>query len=38
MPFISKKVKVVTVVESDLKAPFSIATTPTCREGANPFP
>ena len=27
-----------TVVEVDPKAPFSIATTPRCREGATPFP
>ena len=24
--------------ETDPKAPFSIATTPSCREGATPFP
>ena len=28
----------VTVVEGDQKAPFSIATTPRCREGTSPFP
>ena len=33
----SKK-KLATVVESDPKAPFSIATTPTFREGTTPFP
>ena len=27
-----------TVVEGDLKVPFSITTTPRCREGATPFP
>ena len=27
-----------TVVKSDPKAPFSVATTPTCREGRYPFP
>ena len=27
-----------TKVESDQKAPFSIATTPRCRGGATPFP
>ena len=26
------------LVEGDPKAPFSIATTPKCREGATPFP
>ena len=26
------------MVEDDLKAPFSIATTPWCWEGATPFP
>ena len=26
------------VVEGDLKAPFSITTTPICRGGATPFP
>ena len=30
---VSKKVKLATVVEGDQKAPFSIATTPKCREG-----
>ena len=30
--------KLVTVVESDLKAPFSIATAPRCREGHCSFP
>ena len=30
--------KLATVVESDLKAPFSIATKPRCREGTIPFP
>ena len=30
--------KLVIIVESDLKAPFSIATTPRCRKGATPFP
>ena len=32
------KVKLVTLVEGDPKAPFSIATTLRCREGATPFP
>ena len=32
------KVKLATVVESDLKAPFSIATTPMCRGGRYSFP
>ena len=32
------KVKLVTVVEGDQKAPFSIASTLRCREGATPFP
>ena len=34
-PFI--KVKLATVVEGDQKAPFSIATTPRCREGRYSF-
>ena len=33
-----KNVKLVTLVESDSKDPFSIATTPKCREGHNSFP
>ena len=33
-----KKLKLVTVVEGDQKAPFLIATTPRCRGGATPFP
>ena len=32
------KVKLATVVEGDPTDPFSIATTPRCREGATPFP
>ena len=32
------KVKLVTLVESDLKAPYSIATTPRCREECYAFP
>ena len=32
------KVKLTTLVEGDPKLPFSIATTPRCREGATPFP
>ena len=32
------KVKLVTVVEGDQKAPFSIATTPRCRRGRYAFP
>ena len=31
------KVKLVTLVEGDLKAPFSIATTPRCRGGRYSF-
>ena len=27
-----------TIVEGDTKAPFSIATTPSCKESATPFP
>ena len=34
----SVKVKLVTVVECDLKAPFSIATTPRCKGGRYSFP
>ena len=30
-------IKLVTVVEGDQKAPFSIATTPRCSEGHNSF-
>ena len=33
-----KVVKLVTVVEGDPKAPFSVATTPTCKGGRFPFP
>ena len=33
-----EKVKLATVVEVDSKAPFSIATTPRCREGHNSVP
>ena len=33
-----KNIKLVTVVESDLKAPFSIATTLRCRGGCSSFP
>ena len=33
-----KKVKLVTVIEGDQKAPFSIATTPRCRGGCDSFP
>ena len=32
------KVKLVTVVEGDQKAPFSIATTPRCKGGRYSFP
>ena len=32
------KVKLATIVEGDPKAPFSIATTPRCREGRYSFP
>ena len=32
------KVKLVTVVEGDQKAPFSIATTPRCKRGRYSFP
>ena len=31
------KLKLVTLVKSDQKALFSVATTPRCREGATPF-
>ena len=34
----NKKVNLATVVEGDKKAPFSIATTPKCREGRYSFP
>ena len=33
-----RSVKLVTVVEGDPKDPFSIATTPKCRDGHNSFP
>ena len=33
-----KSVKLATIVEGDLKAPFSIATTPRCRGGCYSFP
>ena len=33
-----KKVKLATIVEGDLKAPFSIATTPRCRGGSFSIP
>ena len=33
-----KKVKLATLVEGDLKAPFSIATTPRCRGGRYSIP
>ena len=33
-----KKVNFVTLVEGDLKAPFSIATTPRCKEGRYSIP
>ena len=33
-----KKVKLATIVEGDSKAPFSVATTPRCREGRCSFP
>ena len=32
------KVKLATIVEGDLKAPFSIATTPMCRGGCYSIP
>ena len=32
------KIKMATVVKSDQKAPFSIATTPSCRGGHDSFP
>ena len=35
---ISKKVKLATIVVGDPKSPFSIATTPRCREGHYSFP
>ena len=34
----AQKVKLVTIVKGNLKAPFSIATTPMCRERHNSFP
>ena len=34
----NKKVKLATIVKGDLKAPFSIATTPRCRGGRYSFP
>ena len=36
--FINNQVKLVTVVEGDQKAPFSIATTLRCRGGRYSFP
>ena len=36
--FAYTKLKLVTVVQGNQKAPFSIATTLRCREGATPFP
>ena len=33
-----RKYKLVTVVDGESKAPFSIATTPRCREGRYSFP
>ena len=36
--YIYIKEKLATVVEGDLKAPFSLATKPKCREGCYPFP
>ena len=38
VPWNHIKVKLSTVVEGNPKAPFSIATTPKCWEGATPFP
>ena len=35
---VKKKVKLVTVAEGDLEAPFSIATTQRCRGGHYSFP
>ena len=35
---IVSKVKLATIVEGDPKAPFSIATTPRCREGRYSIP
>ena len=37
-PATVSKIKLATVVKSDSKAPFLIATTPRCREGTTPFP
>ena len=37
-PGYNTKVKLATLVEGDLKPPFSIATTPSCRGGCNSFP
>ena len=36
--YLEKKKKLATVVEGYSKAPFSIATTPRCREGRQSFP
>ena len=36
--YLTYKVKLATIVEDDSKAPFSIATTPRCREGCYSFP
>ena len=36
--YLSKKVKLATIVEGNPKAPFSIATTPRCRGGRYSFP
>ncbi len=36
--YTTKFVQLATIVEGDPKAPFSIATTPRCREDATPSP
>ena len=37
-PSLKNSSKLATLVEVDPKAPFSIATTPRCREAPTPFP
>ena len=34
----TSKLKLATIVKGNQKAPFSIATTPRCRDGTTPFP
>ena len=38
LKYVSKKVKLAVLVESDSKTPFSIAATPRCREGRYSIP